>query len=186
MGDANVSVDAVSFTFNGASGVGSTGNAVGDYAARGFDWIRNKSVGQIRPAPVAASSGELLFAHPSSLHRSWLPRSDERLVEIANLASGWDSYGAPGISIVAINTAHLLIQHLAEFTISEPVISPTVNGGLNISWSSPVSEILLDLDGRGVLTIFYSEVASNYEWEGSADLCSDSLHKWLWTSALSA
>ena len=62
------------------------------------------------------------------------PMLNNRLKELGNLEKGWcDGEGEPGQPGV-FNYARQLLERICA--LSEPVVGPTIEGGLDIEWSS--------------------------------------------------
>lgn len=75
----------------------------------------------------------------------WLDVALARLGGLADLPDGWDSYGAPPISPVAIAAAAQGLRECAD--LPRPYVYPTTAGGVQLEWP--------DADDRGCLTIEY-------------------------------
>ena len=58
------------------------------------------------------------------------------LLEFARLQSNWDSYGAPRISVDAIDSALNTLTELLATGAPSPHLAPTPSGGIQAEWHS--------------------------------------------------
>lgn len=56
----------------------------------------------------------------------------QQLVSLLKLESGWDSYGAPPISPIATQQAHVFL--VTSKSPRRPSIVPTAKGGVQLEW----------------------------------------------------
>jgi nucleotide-binding universal stress UspA family protein len=63
----------------------------------------------------------------------WAPR----LVEFAQLASGWGDHGTgQAIAFAALDATKTILASLSEFDLPLPATFPTINGGILLEWAS--------------------------------------------------
>ena len=113
----------------------------------------------------------------------WLGDVLHRIEELSHRTEGWDSYGGEPLSEDAANALLATLLRLSPFIQSKPAISLSNEGGLVAEWESSQSSLELVATGREV-SVYYSEEASNREWEMPAAQCQQ-LDKWLWRASSS-
>lgn len=74
--------------------------------------------------------------------------------EFEKLPEGWDSYGATPLNDDAVLTAFELIVHAESICDCPMQLVPLSNGGLGLRWTSPNSELQIDVDPDGTCEAF--------------------------------
>jgi len=86
---------------------------------------------------VVPFRGELLI-ESNALQPEWLEPVLDSFAELLSLPSGWDSYGAPQISLGSATEAiRLLLVLASEADIEQPTLVPTSKGGIQLEWRRP-------------------------------------------------
>jgi hypothetical protein len=140
---------------------------------------------EMRWSQTAVSSQEVLPAdfstQVSGRFPGWLAGVVERVEELGQRGQGWDSYDGDPLSEDAANALLEVLFKLASCIQTEPMISLTSEGGLIAEWESSQAALELVATGSKV-HVYYSEEASQREWEMAAVECVP-LDKWLWRAS---
>ena len=97
----------------------------------------------------------------------WLSAMEQGVSALLDLAQGWDSYGAPPISLEAIKAALAAIFSIAGDESMAPMIVPTSTGGCQLEWHSDMIDIEIEFAPTGESTLFMQERTSGRTWEGN-------------------
>lgn len=111
-------------------------------------------------------------------YKSWMPWALEQLDELRELEADWDSYGADPIApraiALATNLLYLVDEKLSgvAFEQSWPqIVAPRADGGVQIEWGTPPTQIAVHADPSGNLGYLYKAQhgeATQYEEKQSA------------------
>jgi hypothetical protein len=110
---------------------------------------------------VGASGG---LTRPMS-DTSWLPEVTDALLRWLNEPEGWDSYGANRISPQAVRVAHRLLKVLSRYSLPEPLITGTPEGGISFEWSNQEWALQVDVECN-MPTLFLWDKERDDQWEG--------------------
>ncbi len=121
--------------------------------------------GTTRVNSWATGGGNLLFNHGQFAIES-LRNS---LLELARLPSNWDSYGAPRISVDAIDAALNTLTDLLAAGAPSPYIVPTPNGGIQAEWHSGSKSLELDFVSPVQIELYFED-------ESIGDVDEETLH----------
>lgn len=72
-----------------------------------------------------------------SVRSDWFDAALGRLARLAELEDNWDSYGAPTPHPIAVESAKLILEVLADLQLRPAGIDPSAEGGVCISFVSP-------------------------------------------------
>jgi hypothetical protein len=112
---------------------------------------------QISNLQAVSVSGKTKFYSFSPNPKISLTSIFERLKELAQLETDWDSYGAQAISSVALVTAFEVLEAVKErlsTKVKEPLpqfISPLADGGLQLEWSGKEGNMKVEIYPDGDL-----------------------------------
>lgn len=92
---------------------------------------------------------------------------DERIAQLAELETDWDSYGARSIAPEAIAAARDVLRtviQITEPTIGERVLSvwiaPLPNGGVLLEWHGPTADLEVEVTANGALDLLLEKRAA--------------------------
>jgi len=108
-----------------------------------------------------ASPEELLVAHRAS----WFRQSAGRLAELAELKTGWDSYGARAPSQQTVRDGIALLTLFVDLGVPQPHVSPTTIGGIQFEWDVRGLELELELLPDGRMLAIFEDGAQGKSWE---------------------
>ncbi len=132
-----------------------------------------------REVSVAADRTEVVLIPASDRLKPILVRIDELRMR----PSGWDSYGGRPLQREAIPPLLQVLVWLDHVIQSEPAVSLTGEGGLELSWncSDSLLELSVQPTAPPTLNVYFRE-NSGIEWEGRAQDC-HLLDKWVWQAS---
>lgn len=82
----------------------------------------------------------------------WLDKAIQKLKELKNLGTNWNSYNGLAIDKDLIAQAEILLRSvkILEKDIPEPFIAPVSSGGINIEWDTPSRYLSIKIRHDGV------------------------------------
>ena len=106
-----------------------------------------------------------------------------RVRELSARNAGWDSYNGAPLQWAVVPPTFALLMRLDEVISSQPMVSMTTEGGLELRWHNATAlvEIVLQPDEPN-LPLVYIQGAAGSEWEGLVSDCS-ALDKWVWQAS---
>lgn len=113
----------------------------------------------------------LHFGIPTSLSTSkapeWLHSVENEILDLLNLAEGWDGELAYPISPVAANKALKLAHQIKRShpILPHPTVIPTVDGGVALEWYTKTHYIDFTVEAEAIY-ISYGDRIADIEWEG--------------------
>ncbi len=97
-----------------------------------------------------------------------MERAIKQLKGLEALQPGWDSYGSAPIDPGALALAQRVLETLAAISGIEPMIVPTVEGGVQMEWDHDGGH--LEIEVRPSYEILVYEVTDGEVWERSLTL----------------
>ncbi len=96
---------------------------------------------------------------------------ESKLDELAKLEKNWDSYNGDPIGKGALGVARLVAKAMAGFTIDEPNIVPTSNGGISLEWYRAGREFSLSFRPNGTFDSFFiqGQLGEYYNFESTCE-----------------
>ncbi len=88
---------------------------------------------------------------------SWLRRAQQKLKELSELETNWNSYGSRPIQKPALEMAADLLQDTASFGLPEPQIFPVSGGGLQLEWENSKCELELGILPNGEIEFLITD-----------------------------
>lgn len=129
---------------------------------------------------------ELLYSVPVSgdtgAYPDWGPTVERELLGLTRLATNWDSYGAPQISAEVATELAALLMSLGPVVRTAPLILPDTNGGVAALWRNGTFSVELHVDEQGMRSVFATDGARPFEWEGPPEQAS-SLREWVFQAS---
>jgi hypothetical protein len=95
------------------------------------------------------------------------PLAWAQLDVLSRLNRGWNSHGAPTLTLTAVRTAKRVAQLLAVSTTVPPAVVPTNRGGVQLEWHARGLDIEVEVDRAGAATVFVEDSAGTLDAEGS-------------------
>lgn len=114
----------------------------------------------------------------------WIPDVLHRIMQLAMLPSGWDSYGGRKLDPKVASTFVAILQVLAPAVQSKPRISLTGNGGLVATWSTGGKMADITLEPGREPTFSYEDNLTDFEWDGPLMADDQRVEKWLWRASV--
>ncbi len=141
------------------------------------DWCRvvipdsALGLGTVFGCELSATSREAkrLELHPSN--------AQSRLEGILSLAPGWDSYGAPKISLRAVHLAQVLL--LLTGTASTASIVPTSIGGVQLEWHTKDVDLEIECLPSGDARLFGEDRKTGASEERWVDVWHPAIDDWV-------
>lgn len=120
-----------------------------------------------------------LSPEPSS--PTWMDEVLRSVVSFVPMKVGWDSYGARALHPGVLEPFLMLMRERVTFMRSAPVVMPTAEGGLRLSWEGAQGELDVDVHPEQPPTVLF-ETEMGTSWEGPLSECAY-FDKWLWQSS---
>jgi hypothetical protein len=95
----------------------------------------------------------------------WLSQTESALQGLLRLPSGWDSYGAHPINPDIVHAANRLLREIARRDTPQPVVVPTVRGGVQIEWHTGGIDLEIDFLSPEKAHASYEDPERNVEQE---------------------
>jgi hypothetical protein len=95
----------------------------------------------------------------------WLEGIANRCQEFTELASNWDTYGAPPVSSITARAAVTLLARMAPAGLPAPHVFPTAQGGVQFEWQMHGRELEIAFDTPTQVSIFFLDENTNEEIE---------------------
>ncbi|MCD6218565.1 hypothetical protein J7L05_12025 [bacterium] len=96
----------------------------------------------------------------------WFQTAINKLIDLNDLKDNWDSEGAPSIDIDCILAAIVLLAQITQDNTPEPYIFPTLQGGVQIEWSTKKAEIEIEIINKNtILVLFDKPNGEELDWE---------------------
>src|SRR5262245_37076755 len=93
---------------------------------------------EVQSSSTAASSREVLptvqFARERSIIPTWFNSAARRVLELAQLRKGWDSYDGKPLQLESVAGFTWVIREYGRAIQTEPMISLNGDGGLILEW----------------------------------------------------
>lgn len=84
-------------------------------------------------------------------------RTISKLRELLSLPQGWDSYGSPPPTAVAVERAIRVVLETTQQIFFLPRIVPVPGGGVQLEWSSGQRELEIEIDDNGFVEYLKAE-----------------------------
>ena len=94
----------------------------------------------------------------------WVHDVTIKIKEYSSLEEGWDSYGAPPISVGAISGAAAMVQQLHG--LPRPFIAPTSEGGVTFEWHRTGTNFAIEILDVDEIEVTY-HLLSGDSWSGA-------------------
>ena len=96
----------------------------------------------------------------------WFEKILEKIIAISELEDNWDTQGAPQINPDCLLAAIKLLVCIAQPDTPEPIVLPTLNGGIQFEWHTPKVELEIEiLDISGFIVLFKDQDGNEIDWE---------------------
>lgn len=95
----------------------------------------------------------------------WLVDVTDEMRSYLTLAPGWDSYGAGPVSKETVEVAVVVVEMMARFGFTRPLVSPAPSGGVFLEWEDSGRALAVNLDGNDGISFVY-ESPGEPELEG--------------------
>jgi len=86
------------------------------------------------------------------------------LIEFLSLPDGWDGSDAPPPNIAAAEAAHSVLRHLVSVGLESPRITPSVEGGIGISYEAGSKYAFIEAGNDGEVIAALSTDAGEEVW----------------------
>jgi hypothetical protein len=109
----------------------------------------------LQQAALTLSSGVARRTYADLLHASFSSDEasfillNERLAELANIAEGWDSYGAPVPMPATIASAERALEKLRFSLLLPEIVAPSAEGGVAIYFSKGSQKAFIEFLNEG-------------------------------------
>ena len=134
--------------FSGTLAQGGVWPPAADSRAPGLFLRRRR--GQLRIVPVNVSRSALDTLLPVI----------ERVVDLAELPGGWNSYEANPVSATALHrTLEFLLEHVTP-GVDHPAVVPTVRGGLQLEWHDNGLDVEVEIAPDGPVSLFVEDTVT--------------------------
>jgi hypothetical protein len=103
----------------------------------------------------------------------WLPDTVGERRALLELKDNWNSYGARSVRPEIVLSAIRLLEGIVQADTPEPVVVPTVRGGVQLEWHRLGADLEIEIDAPGRFQILFGmpEETREEEFEASeADL----------------
>lgn len=119
-------------------------------------------------ATLAARYPQYSYSRSSSASRwatvvvldTWLVEAFDKINELRNLQSNWDSYGADRVTDGAELSARWLMSYVNWQGIPSPTISALADGGIGMHWNIGARDLEIEIDPSGELTYLQSQAGT--------------------------
>ena len=105
------------------------------------------------------------------------PDIEAQLAFLSSLEPGWDSYGAPRISPIAIREARWTLRKALILGVTPPAIVPSPDGGVDLEWRlESGTELYIQISAKGIrpfLLVEQGQQGKEKESEGTAEKAQD-------------
>ncbi len=128
-----------------------------------FDWFNNL-FNKPKQFSFALENSKFTIDIPHSA--PWFDIALQKLIDLEDLEDNWDSEGATPIDIDCIRTAIKLLAQITQNNTPEPYIFPTLQGGVQIEWSTKKVELEIEvINISTILVLFDKPNGEELEWE---------------------
>jgi hypothetical protein len=107
----------------------------------------------------------------------WLPQAKEALRKLLSLPPNWDSYGARTIDPHNVEAAVRLLPKIASKDTPQPIVIPTVRGGVQLEWLMRGIDLEIEINEPGQCQVLYVDPSEESEWE--LQLTTDNMPRFL-------
>lgn len=162
-----VLVSTMSPDFSGALAQGGVWPLVADSRPPGLFLRRRRD--QIRIVPVDVSRSTLETLMPVI----------ERVIELAELPGGWNSYDANPVSATALRrTLEFLLEHVTP-GVDHPSVVPTVRGGLQLEWHNNGLDVEVEIASDKLVSFFVEDTTTGETGEMNLSGNEERMRQWL-------
>jgi hypothetical protein len=95
----------------------------------------------------------------------WLPQTEEALRKLLSLPQNWNSYGARPIQPQNVDSAVQLLHQLAGQNTPQPIVVPTVRGGVQLEWHTDGIDLEIEINEPGRFQVLYEQPSKDMELE---------------------
>ncbi len=96
---------------------------------------------------------------------AWLVPTARALVDLLNLPSGWDSYGAARVAPSHVRAALQFLSCIMRDDSPTPAVVPTNRGGVQLEWHTGGIDLEIETLSTQRLLVSFEDANSGAEWE---------------------
>jgi hypothetical protein len=100
-----------------------------------------------------------------ALRPAWLGRVAERIDSFLKLPENWNSYGAKAIKAHFAKFAGIFVQSVAEPSLPEPSVVPTVQGGVQVEWHTRGIDLEVRFEAGDRISVSFEDRREGLEWQ---------------------
>ena len=96
----------------------------------------------------------------------WIRSTTEKLEDLLNLPSNWDTYNAQMIMPQAVFNARRLILCINRSQTNEPLVLPISDGSVSLEWIYGLVTLRIEIHDNGIFSAAYYSPSTEHEWSG--------------------